>query len=414
MKLLFITPCLANGGAEHVVARLASALADRHEIHVACTWPEGNARGMYPIDSRVRISELHAQFPVRPRTPSMAYRLEHRSMAQQLRQLKREIGVDVSISVLTPCNYDNVKSCVGEPTIVSIRNILEPTLGDERISAAAMRRIITRSGKRADAVVCVAKNVADEQTAVFGVPAGKTRVIYNPVDSAELGRDALLPTGDSEFESFRAAHEQIVVTVGRFAPQKGHRHLLRAFAASLEARPAAGLVLLGRGSLEEELRGLAADLGISEHVYFAGFSPTPAAYLARSDLFVMSSQREGFSNALLEACACGLPIVSTDCNSGPRELLAPSTDSHQQTHGIELADYGMLVPVCDNAEGAHEPLDHAERVLADAITRMLSDDELRARYARQSRERARQFDIASIVAQWEELIEVLVAKRVRR
>ena len=110
---------------------------------------------------------------------------------------------------------------------------------------------------------------------------------------------------------------------------------------------------------------------------------------------------------MLEACACGLPIVSTDCNSGPRELLAPSTDSHQQTHGIELADYGMLVPVCDNAEGAHEPLDHAERVLADAITRMLSDDELRARYARQ-------FDIASIVAQWEELIEVLVAKRVRR
>lgn len=414
MKLLFITPCLANGGAEHVVARLASALAGRHEVHVACTWPAGNERGMYPVDPRVRIHEIVAQFPIRPRTPAMIYYLEHMSQAKQLRQLKREIGVDASVSVLTSCNYDNVKSRIGEPVIVSIRNILEPALGEERISANAMARIVSKTGRRADAVVCVSKNVAAEQRERFGVPSRLLRVIYNPIDFSQLDRDAEQEPENAAFAAFRQSHGCVIVSMGRFVPQKGHAHLLRAFAEARKSHPEAGLVLLGRGALEDELRALAQRLGISDHVLFAGFAQNPAAYLSRADVFAMSSRREGFSNALLEAAAMGLPIVSTDCNSGPRELLAPDTPSDVQTQGLELAGYGMLVPVCTLSHDVEDPLDASEQCFAQALVRMLEDEHVRQRYATLARERAAAFTIEAIAGEWERLIVDTVKGKARR
>lgn len=161
-----------------------------------------------------------------------------------------------------------------------------------------------------------------------------------------------------------------IITVGRLAYQKDHVTLLRAFALALR-RVQARLVLVGQGPLHGELVTLAEELGISDKVLFAGWQENPFAWMANADLFVLSSRFEGFGNVVIEAMACGLPVVSTDCPSGPNEILANG-------------DAGILVPVGDV---------HA---LADAICLVLENSELREQLADKSKRRAPEFDISMI------------------
>jgi glycosyltransferase involved in cell wall biosynthesis len=135
------------------------------------------------------------------------------------------------------------------------------------------------------------------------------------------------------------------------------------------------LVLVGQGPLQDELTALARELGISDRVVFAGWQENPFAWMANADLFVLSSRFEGFGNVVIEAMACGLPVVSTDCPSGPSEILAGG-------------DTGILVPV-GNA-----------RALADAMCAVLEDGNLRAQLADKSRRRVPEFDISVIGRQY--------------
>jgi glycosyltransferase involved in cell wall biosynthesis len=121
-----------------------------------------------------------------------------------------------------------------------------------------------------------------------------------------------------------------ILTVGSFKDQKNHQLLLRSFSQMISAE--ARLMLVGTGQSEVNLRALAADLGIADRVIFAGFHPDPTPFYMTADLFVLSSDYEGFGNVIVEAMACGTPVVSTDCPSGPAEIL-------------ENGRYGRLVPV---------------------------------------------------------------------
>ena len=192
----------------------------------------------------------------------------------------------------------------------------------------------------ADAVVAVSDGVADDLAALAQLPRGRVRTIHNPVVGPDLAR---LAAETVEHPWFRAGGPPVVLSVGRLTVQKDHPTLLRAFARLRATRPAR-LVLLGGAARPERtaewlagLRGLAASLGVAGDVDLPGFVANPYPYMARSALFVLSSAWEGFANVLVEAMACGCPVVSTDCPSGPAEIL-------------DRGRYGPLVPVGD-AEG---------------------------------------------------------------
>ncbi len=192
------------------------------------------------------------------------------------------------------------------------------------------RRSMGRLYPFADQVIVTSAGVADDMAAYTGLDRGRIRVVPSPVVpewlfSAELPRPDHPWFGDPE--------APLILSAGELCRRKGFDTLLRAF-ARVRARRPCRLLILGRGGAREELLHLAAELGVGADFALPGFVPEPYAFMAHADLFAFSSRWEGLGFVLIEALAVGTPVVSTDCPSGPREILADG-------------DYGPLVPVDD-------------------------------------------------------------------
>jgi glycosyltransferase involved in cell wall biosynthesis len=201
----------------------------------------------------------------------------------------------------------------------------------------------------ADAIVAVSNGIADDLAKHAGIPRERITTVYNPVVTQELIVKAQQPV---DHAWFAPDAPPVILGVGRLHPQKDFATLIRAFARVRSQRPAR-LVLLGaadagREGYANDLRSLSAVLGVADDVRFEGFVANPFAYMSRASVFVLSSIHEGLPGALIQALACGCPAVSTDCVSGPREVL-------------DNGKFGLLVPVGDDAQ------------MAEAITRAFDD-----------------------------------------
>ena len=180
----------------------------------------------------------------------------------------------------------------------------------------------------ADGIVAVSQGVADDLIRLLPVVSPRVTTIYNPVVTLGHAAKAAVPIKHPWFD---AENVPVLLSAGRLVPQKDYATLLRAFAEVISSRPAR-LVILGVGPERENLLELAECLKVSQQVDLPGFEVNPFAYMSRSRVFVLSSRYEGFPNVLAQAMACGTPVVSTDCRSGPREIL-------------EDGKWGRLVPV---------------------------------------------------------------------
>jgi glycosyltransferase involved in cell wall biosynthesis len=232
--------------------------------------------------------------------------------------------------------------------------------------------LIRRAYMLADTIVAVADGVADDLAIDAGIPRDRIITVYNPVVGEELFAKAREPL---DHPWFAPGQPPVILGVGRLHPQKDFPTLIRSF-ARVRARRPARLVILGaadqgRETYLNDLNALPLDLGVAEDVSLPGFVANPYAYMARAGVFVLSSFHEGLPGALIQALACGCPVVSTDCVSGPDEIL-------------EHGRYGPLVPVGDDAAMAaaiertlDNPLPH-EQLLARA--QAFSVDRAVARY----------------------------------
>ena len=174
--------------------------------------------------------------------------------------------------------------------------------------------------RRADAILGVSQGVSRDLERTLGLPPGSVTTIYNPVDAHRITEAINGVVPEALKVAFEALPRPIVITTGRLVAQKAHRDLLEAFAA-LREEDRGSLVILGEGPLREDLERQAHSLGIRGRVWMPGFVDNPWWFMARADVFVLSSHWEGFGLVLVEALACGVPVVSTDCPSGPREIL---------------------------------------------------------------------------------------------
>lgn len=377
---------LNGGGAERCASNLSIELAKEANVFLivfdanAITYPYGG----HLIDLRIPKSES-----------AISRYMGVIRRAWQVRQIKKQYNIDVSISLLEGPNLVNVLSKWKEKTIVSVRNCMSKQNGGFIANA-----IIKYASKNADLTVSLSKMVGRDLVENYGIHPEKIVTIYNQVDKELLEKqknDGLLSLNPIR---------NYIVTMGRMHPQKGQWHLVKAFSKVARECSDLDLLILGTGELELELKRMVETLGLQNRVIMPGFIKAPHSYLKRCEMFVLPSLYEGLGNVLLEAASFGLPIISTDCQWGPREILSPYSDLTKTTTEIEWGDFGVLVPV-DNSILSETDMNmtYQEGVLADAIIKMHKDNQLRDKYSKKSAERAEQFSKKNIISEWMKLID---------
>lgn len=254
------------------------------------------------------------------------------SLPGLFRYLRRERPA-VMLSMLSTTNCVSVwaRDLARVNTRVVVNEQNTPTQARANTPHRRMRTLPTLmrwTYPRADAVTAISTGVAEDVAHVTGLRTEEVAVIYNPVVSSALQQASAEPVDHPWFDP---GQPPVVLGAGRLVDQKDFPTLLRAF-ARVRRMTDARLMLIGEGEGRDSLERLANELGIADDVALPGFVANPYAYMARSAVFVLSSRWEGLGMVLIEAMACGTPVVSSDCPSGPCEIL-------------EGGRWGRLVPV---------------------------------------------------------------------
>lgn len=299
---------------------LAASIASRgHRVELVLARAEGPWMDRVPRE--VRVVDLKASRVIRS-VPALARYL-------------RESRPQTVVSAMAYANVAAVaaRAMSGAKTRVVVT---EHSMLSVAVDQAAVRRarvlpwLMRVCYPRAAGVIAVSGGVADDLAATIGMPRERIRVIYNPVVTDELLRRS---QDEPDHPWFREKGIPVVLGVGRLTRAKDFATLVRAFARLRESAPAR-LVLLGEGEEREAVQELAASLGVAEDLSMPGFVDNPFAYMRRASVFVLSSRWEGLPTVLIEAMACGCRVVSTNCRSGPEEIL-------------DRGKYGALVAVGD-------------------------------------------------------------------
>lgn len=325
--IALITPTLGGGGAERTTIQLANGLAQQQDliVYLLVASTEGNHGQLCSeVDSAVKLVDFDCQSMTSMIFPLRAWLKCNQPNTIISTQTHTNIAVYLA-GILS--NYKGKHIC---------REVSTPSINLKHIQGvkciilkALMRWVYTRAYR----VVAVSQGVADDVQQYLGLKLSNLTVIYNPVITSKLFIDAQQPV---DHPWFVPEHKvPVVLAVGRLTAAKNYPLLLRAFAQLLE-HISAHLVILGEGEERVALEQLIQQLNITSSVQLAGFDPNPYRYMAKCDVYVMSSNWEGLPGSLIQALALGAKVVSTDCPSGPREIL---------NHG----EYGVLVG-CEQVE----------------------------------------------------------------
>ena len=368
-RILFIINSLEGGGAERVMCLVAAAIAEAEKHWRVALVTLDQARDNYALSERVTRIQLNAG-------GSLLW-----SMIA-LRRLLRLERPDIMVSFLTRSNCAAIacSRLVGIPCVVSERVHTTSHLSSHRVRRLK-KALIRCLYPYADRVIAVSEGIRDDLVAHYGVAATRVVTIHNPVDAERIRRAALTAP------SVDLPHD-FIVAVGRLVPNKNFSMLLRAYAA---ANVGSSLVILGEGAERSRLEALASELGVSDKVHLPGFAANPHAILARAQFYVSPSNAEGFPNAMIEAMCIGLPVVSTDCESGPSEILQGGAGAPKVTE-LTKARFGILVPP-DN-----------ERAMSAALQTM-SEPRNHGHFAALARKRAHDFSLDRSLTEYRAVID---------
>lgn len=319
----------------------------------------------------------------------------------KLKKIKKGYNIDTSISFLGGPNLLNILTKDKDRVLVSVRGYI--SRDSTGVYSTFGKYLMKKTYNNSDFIVGVSNLIKHDLITNYNIIGNKIVTIYNPYDLQRINILANEKINSKYMDIFK---DKTIITIGRLNHLKGHWHLIRAFKKVHDYDSNFKLVILGEGELREYLEELINDLDLENNIFLLGFKSNPYKYIKRSSIFVLPSLSEGFPNALAESMACGLPVISTDCRSGPREILAPETVIEYETKTIEYCEYGVLVPVCDGVHYDHlTPLIKEEKLLAESIINLYEDEHLRNNYSNKSKIRVGHFDINNIVKEWEDIID---------
>lgn len=393
-NILLLIPNLGTGGAQKVF-RQQLAFLSSHYVVYACVF---NLDGALPQD---RTDTLHSlNVPGGSNTLLKAWYFCKRVV--RLRALKKTLKIDVSISHLEGADYVNVLSRQDDKVICWIHGSKK---FDENIEGKTgwLRRkiLIPFLMNRSDRIVTVSHAIRHELSREFAIESEKIRTIYNAFDTAQINVEKQAPL-PAHFEFLAGA--QTIITHCRLSRQKNLFALLMVHAVASK-RINSPLVILGDGELRQDLLDFSRNLrlrtydvwsgtpcGLGFDVYFLGYQENPYRFLSQASLYIMTSGWEGFPLALCEALACGLTVISTDCPTGPREILAPSLDIlGSPVSKLLKAEWGLLMPLVPDKNVT------VIEYWSDCVVSTIQNTELLLTYKSLGPVRVKQFDLSRTI-----------------
>lgn len=392
-NLAIMIPELAGAGAERVVSNLSCFLpADVYEKYII-VYDSTNIG--YPYGGTfISINVKASQNPF-IKLAALIKRII------KVRNIKKKYSINVTLSFMEGPNIVNLFSKCGDKVVISVRNYISKSCNS--VYGKIHRKLAALFYNRADEIIAVSKAIKADLVNTYIIDETKIKVIYNPCNMRKIQE---LCGEELEEEYKEIFSHPVIINSARLKNQKGQWHLIRAFSRVKAAIPGINLVIIGEGTLRGYLEELVRDLGMENEVFFLGFKENLFKYIAKSSIYVLASLYEGFPNTLLEAMACGLPVISTDCRSGPREILNPSADIYKETMEIEYAEYGVLVPVCDGRKySGNVPLTKEEELLAKGIIDLYNSKAFMEAYRSKSLERIKDFDIDNVIPNYVDILD---------
>ncbi len=379
---MLIVPMLHQGGFERVCVATARLLAPFYDVYIVIFSSADIAydiRGLQIIDLKMgtvesKLGKIRNVF----------------RRSRRVAALKKQLGIDIAYSFGPTANLVNVFSRSHGKVWCGIRSYMD--MGNSRY----LRLFCGRS----DLVICCSRIIEKELQEKYG--CRQITTLYNPFDLQQLierskEEDCQLP--------FRNA-SRVVVSIGRQDDVKGFWHLVKSFSLVLRRYEDARLVIVGDGDFQEYWK-LAQDLHIEHAVRFPGVKKNPFPYMALGDgVYVMPSLNEGFPNVLVEAMALGRPIISTNCMTGPAEILTRDFAAHTGREEYLDGDYGILIPNLEPTKNMDAAvITEEEERLAEQILRLFDDPNLYQKYSQASVQRAAEFSNEAYVGVLRSLIE---------
>ncbi|MHA2938270.1 glycosyltransferase [Vibrio sp. RC27] len=360
-KIAFLINSLEGGGAERVFTNLVNYLSDKDEYEIVVILID-NLEQKYEINSNIELKVIANSGNIT--------KLELYKLYKELKQG----DYDCVISFLTRANILNCicKKLIGYKSIISERVNTSTHLESGRFSDLK-KRLISITYRLSDKIFAVSNGVKTELVDNFNIEKEKVEVIYNSIDIDRISALANNNSLVSDIDDFISSNT--LVCVGRLVENKNFQLVIEA----IKSLPN-NLIIIGQGHLEPELRALVDENDLNDRVKFTGHMSNPFCVVQKCMAYVQTSNSEGFPNSLTEAMGLGIPVISTDCKSGPREILNPDCkDSTLFSQDVELSEYGILYPVNDVES------------LIKAIKIINTSPEILSRYSKLSTDRASTF-----------------------
>jgi glycosyltransferase involved in cell wall biosynthesis len=408
--ILMIIPGLGRGGAERIFYLMSKELSKNFNV-VECFFNLNDQ--VYPISA-------NEHYILNP-TPARNFFEKFVNLYKRirgLRAIKRKVNPDFSISHLDGADYINVfTKRQSEKVISCVQCTLVNDVSIKGLPGWIRKHFFIRFFYRwTDAIVTVSNELQLELQQFCGIPAGRFKTIYNFADVDEV---TAASKQDIDNVLDRALTENFsLINSGRMEEQKNQEFLLQVFHGLSQRKHNSKLFILGDGQLRTQLIQYAVSLGLNvytiwdgipanEHhnVFFMGFEKNPFKYFAKAKWFVFTSRWEGLPLVLVESMACNTPIISTDCKTGPREILSDRIEPVTFTEAPLMAEYGILMP---DEKAADEQNQLA--LWINTLQKLAENQNLREMYISKQSQRLQLFSIQFAIESWKKLFEKLSGK----
>lgn len=392
-----IIPVLAGGGAERVVSNLSLTLYKQYDIDILLDY---NKIGYEYKGNIIYVMKNTSIEPIGLQKVWM-YIKKWIMLTNLKRKHKYNVyishsGLSDLINILSGYRHKNV--------IVTLHNEIAGkifTKTRRNLNYYIKKYIL----KHAPKIITVSKGIANEITTLYNINKNRIFPIWNGCDLANIQNLAAQPLTQEQMQWFEE-NKKTIVLVGRYTKQKAQWHLIRAFSKVLESIPDTRLLLIGEGEYRAYYENLISSLNLQESVFLCGFQQNPFSVITRCDISVVSSLWEGLSYALIESICCNVPCIATDFNYGAREIFEYNSSANKLEHNFKVLDYGVLTPLCSGTKySGHEPLEEAEKLLANSICFLLNNPEIGKNIVKKNQERLNIFSVDNMAKKWQTVIE---------